>query len=155
MVTRYPGFCSHPQVSLVPACLVCAGRRGGLESFAGERGGFSGCDVGGVASGCGVGMAALNSGHRFHFSLWGWLHHTYFYGIIVCMIKKTLNVSEELLEEAKKVSGATTDTETVRLGLEALVRHAAYERLRSLRGSEPDAKDVPRRREKAAAKGRL
>jgi len=34
----------------------------------------------------------------------------------------------------------------VRLGLEALVRHAAYERLRALRGAEPRARDVPRRR---------
>jgi hypothetical protein len=34
------------------------------------------------------------------------------------------------------------------LGLEALVRHAAYQRLAALIGSERDAKDVPRRREK-------
>jgi len=48
--------------------------------------------------------------------------------------------------------GATTDTETIRLGLEALIRHAAYERLRALRGSEPNARDVPRRREKPRGK---
>jgi hypothetical protein len=29
--------------------------------------------------------------------------------------------------------------------LEALLRHAAYERLQALGGSEPSAKDVPRR----------
>jgi hypothetical protein len=40
----------------------------------------------------------------------------------------------------------------VRLGLESLVRHAAYQRLRALMGSEPDAEDVPRRREKPAVK---
>ena len=67
-------------------------------------------------------------------------------------MKKTLNVDDELFEEAKAASGATTDTETVRLGLEALVRRAAYERLRALGGSEPEAQDVPRRREKAAGK---
>jgi hypothetical protein len=70
-------------------------------------------------------------------------------------MKKTLNVDNELLRKAKAASGATTDTDTVRLGLEALVRHAAYERLRALRGSEPSAPDVPRRRDKAPAKRKV
>jgi Arc/MetJ family transcription regulator len=69
-------------------------------------------------------------------------------------MKKTLHIDEELLAEARSVSGATTDTEAVRLGLQALVRRAAYERLRSLIGSEPDAKPVPRRRERGRAKHR-
>jgi hypothetical protein len=67
-------------------------------------------------------------------------------------MKKTLNIDEQLFEQAKAACGATTDTETVRLGLEALVRHAAYQRLRALIGTEPDAEDVPRRREPPAAK---
>jgi Arc/MetJ family transcription regulator len=67
-------------------------------------------------------------------------------------MKKTLNIDEQLFEEAKAACGAKTDTETVRLGLEALVRHAAYQRLRALVGSEPDAQDVPRRREPPATK---
>lgn len=61
--------------------------------------------------------------------------------------KKTLNVDEGLLNQAKVASGAATDTEAVRLGLQALVRRASYERLRALRGSEPNAQDVSRRRE--------
>jgi hypothetical protein len=69
-------------------------------------------------------------------------------------MKKTLNIEEKLINEAKLACGATTDTETVRLGLEALIRHAAYERLRALRGAEPRAVDVPRRREKSRAKPR-
>jgi hypothetical protein len=67
-------------------------------------------------------------------------------------MKKTPHIEDELFEQAKIASGAATDTETVRLGLEALVRHAAYERLRALRGSEPHAQDVPRRREKPRVK---
>ena len=39
-------------------------------------------------------------------------------------MKKTLHIDEKLLSEAKLASGAATDTDTVRLGLEALVRHA-------------------------------
>ena len=69
--------------------------------------------------------------------------------------KKTLNIDSALFEQAKAACGATTDTETVRLGLEALVRHAAYQRLRALIGSEPDAQDVPRRREEPSAQHRL
>jgi hypothetical protein len=42
--------------------------------------------------------------------------------------------------------------ETVRLGLEALVRHAAYQRLSALAGTEPHAQDIPRRREVPRAK---
>lgn len=69
-------------------------------------------------------------------------------------MKKTLHIDDKLLKEARRVAHAATDTETVRLGLEALVRHAAYERLRALRGSEPGAKDVPRRRESPAGRRR-
>lgn len=64
-------------------------------------------------------------------------------------MKKTLHIDDDMLREAKEACGASTDTETVRLGLEALIRHAAYQRLRRLRGSEKDAADVPRRRGEA------
>jgi hypothetical protein len=55
-------------------------------------------------------------------------------------MKKTLHIDEGLLREAR----------SARLGLEALVRQAAYDRLRALRGKEPRAASVPRRRESAA-----
>ena len=74
----------------------------------------------------------------------------YAYGIIGCM-KKTLHIDEQLLREAKSAAGAKTDTDTVRLGLEALLRRAAYERLRALRGSEPRARDIRRRRERPSS----
>jgi hypothetical protein len=67
-------------------------------------------------------------------------------------MKKTLHIDESLLKEARSVSGARSDTDTVRLGLEALVRQAAFERLRSLRGEEPRAIDVRRRRETAKSR---
>ena len=70
-------------------------------------------------------------------------------------MKKTFNVDDELFQAAKAACGAATETETVRLGLEALVRHAAYQRLRSLRGSERRAADAPRRREKPPAKRKV
>jgi Arc/MetJ family transcription regulator len=69
-------------------------------------------------------------------------------------MKKTLDVDDSLLRDARAASGAKTDTDTVRLGLEALVRRAAYERLRALRGAEPGARDVRRRRERASSRKR-
>lgn len=62
-----------------------------------------------------------------------------------------MHIDDALLQSARSASGAKTDTDTVRLGLEALVRQAAYQRLRTLRGSEPGAREVPRRRERATS----
>ena len=67
-------------------------------------------------------------------------------------MKKTFNIDEKLFEEAKAACGATTDTETVRLGLQALIRHAVYQRMRAMLGSEKNAVDVPRRRERDLSK---
>jgi hypothetical protein len=64
-------------------------------------------------------------------------------------MKKTLHIDDGLLRDARLASGARTDTDTVRQGLEALVRRGAYERLRALRGSEPRAREIRRRRERA------
>lgn len=83
-----------------------------------------------------------------------WSMEPYFYGRIKFM-KKTFNVDDKLFKEAKAACGASTDTATLRLGLEALVRQAAYERLRALRGTEPLARDVPRRRERPSPKRRV
>ena len=66
-------------------------------------------------------------------------------------MKKTLHIDDALLQNARSASGANTDTDTIRLGLEALIREAAYQRLRALRGSEPRARKVPRRRERPAS----
>lgn len=66
-------------------------------------------------------------------------------------MKKTLHIDEKLLEEAREACAASSDTETVRLGLEALVRQAAIKRLIALSGSEPDAQETPRHREASLA----
>jgi len=86
-----------------------------------------------------------------------WFKQPYEYGRNGCMKKKTFNVDEKLMREAKAACGASTETETVRLGLEALVRHAAYQLARTFGGSERGQEqiDVPRRREKPAPKRRV
>jgi hypothetical protein len=70
-------------------------------------------------------------------------------------MKKTLHIDEKLLADARDACGASTDTETVRMGLESLIKHAAYQRLRALRGTERGLHDVPRRREGARRKGKV
>lgn len=67
-------------------------------------------------------------------------------------MKKTLHIDEKTLNEARTASGAKTDTEAVRLGLEALIRQAAYARLAALQGSEKRPLDVPRQRERPGRK---
>jgi len=67
-------------------------------------------------------------------------------------MKKTLHIDAVLLRDARSASGAKSDTDAVRLGLEALVRQGAYDRLRALRGHEPRATDTRRRREEPNAK---
>jgi hypothetical protein len=68
-------------------------------------------------------------------------------------MKKTMNIDAKLLKDARAACGAATDTDAVRQGLEALVRHAAYQKLASLGGSlRGKFKDVPRRRMKPMAK---
>jgi hypothetical protein len=66
-------------------------------------------------------------------------------------MKKTLNIDANLLREAREAAGARTDTEAVRLGLEALVRQAAYQAARAFLGTEPDAEMIPRRREEPSS----
>ena len=67
------------------------------------------------------------------------------------MKKTTINIDEELLAEAREVTGASSDTETIRLGLRELVRRAAQKRIATFLGSEKGKKqyDKPRRREPA------
>lgn len=57
-----------------------------------------------------------------------------------------MNIDEELLAEAQRLSGAPTKTETVERGLRALVAREAALRLARLRGGRPDVEVVSRRR---------
>lgn len=70
-------------------------------------------------------------------------------------MKKTFNVDSDLLKKARKACGADTDTDTLRLGLEALIRHDAYQQLRKFRGSELVKSAPPRRRETPVRKQKV
>ncbi len=66
-------------------------------------------------------------------------------------MRMTLQIDKALLKAAREACGAATDEETVRRGLETLLRDAAYQRIRQLRGSEAGAKDTLRRKKLAEA----
>lgn len=65
------------------------------------------------------------------------------------MMRTTLNIDDELLAKASKLTGIKEKTALVRAGLEALVARASARRLAALAASEPEAEAAPRRRSRA------
>lgn len=61
-------------------------------------------------------------------------------------MRTTLNIDDELLLRAQQLTGIDEKTAIVRSGLEALIARESARRLAKLGGSDPDLKDVPRRR---------
>lgn len=61
-------------------------------------------------------------------------------------MRTTLNIDDQLLAEAQRVSGVTEKAAIVREGLRALIERESARRLARLGGSEPQLKPVPRRR---------
>ena len=61
-------------------------------------------------------------------------------------MKTTLNIDDDLLKEARRLTGVTEKTTLVRMGLEALISREASRRLAALGGTAPDAEAPPRRR---------
>ncbi|MGD8331481.1 MAG: type II toxin-antitoxin system VapB family antitoxin [Acidobacteriota bacterium] len=61
-------------------------------------------------------------------------------------MRTTINIDDDLLAEAMRLTGITEKTALVRAGLEALVSWEASKRLARLGGSAPDIEPIPRRR---------
>ncbi|MDP2681980.1 MAG: type II toxin-antitoxin system VapB family antitoxin [Deltaproteobacteria bacterium] len=61
-------------------------------------------------------------------------------------MRTTLNIEDELLKKAKRLTGIQEKTSLVRLGLEALIARESGKRLAMLGGTEKNLKPVPRRR---------
>jgi Arc/MetJ family transcription regulator len=61
-------------------------------------------------------------------------------------MRTTVNLDDELLADAEKLSGITERTALLNAGLKALVERAAARRLAALGGSQPKLKAPPRRR---------
>ena len=69
-------------------------------------------------------------------------------GIIVHM-RTTLNIDEELVRKAARLTGITEKTSLVRRGLEALIARESARRLAELGASEPALRPVARRRSRS------
>jgi Arc/MetJ family transcription regulator len=61
-------------------------------------------------------------------------------------MRTTLNIDDELLGQAARLTGVTEKTALVRLGLEALIAAESARRLARLGGSEPKLSPPKRRR---------
>ncbi|WP_053380629.1 type II toxin-antitoxin system VapB family antitoxin [Nitrospira moscoviensis] len=61
-------------------------------------------------------------------------------------MRTTLNIDDDLIKRAIKLTGVQEKTLLVHLGLEALISREAAKRLARLGGSEPRLKDIHRRR---------
>jgi Arc/MetJ family transcription regulator len=61
-------------------------------------------------------------------------------------MRTTLNVDDELIEQARNLTGIGEKTALVKAGLEALIARESAKRLAALGGSEPKATAPPRRR---------
>ncbi len=61
-------------------------------------------------------------------------------------MRTTLNIEDELLAKAHRVSGVKERTALVREGLKALIERESARRLAKLGGTEPRLQPVPRRR---------
>jgi Arc/MetJ family transcription regulator len=61
-------------------------------------------------------------------------------------MRTTVTVDDELLEEVQRLTGIKERSVLIRMGLEALVQRECSRRLARMGGSQPDLKDIPRRR---------
>jgi Arc/MetJ family transcription regulator len=61
-------------------------------------------------------------------------------------MRTTLNIEDDLIDQASKMTGVKEKTTLVKLGLEALIARESAKRLAKLGGSEKHLKQIPRRR---------
>ena len=60
-------------------------------------------------------------------------------------MRTTLNIDDQLLDEAQRITGMTEKAALVREGLRALIERESARRLARLGGTEPQLESVPRR----------
>jgi hypothetical protein len=60
-------------------------------------------------------------------------------------MRTTLNIEDNLLDRASKMTGIKEKTALVRLGLEALIARESGKRLARLGGTQKQLKPIPRR----------
>jgi hypothetical protein len=61
-------------------------------------------------------------------------------------MRTTLNLNDELVDRARRLTGIEEKTALLHAGLEALIARASARRLATLGGTEPRIRPIPRRR---------
>jgi Arc/MetJ family transcription regulator len=61
-------------------------------------------------------------------------------------MRTTLNIEDQLIDKASKITGIKEKTALVKLGLEALIARESARRLARLGGTQKQLKTIPRRR---------
>lgn len=64
-------------------------------------------------------------------------------------MRTTLNIDDQLLAEAQRITGVEEKSALVREGLRALIERESAQRLARLGGSEPHLEPTPRRQSKS------
>ncbi|MBA3473092.1 MAG: type II toxin-antitoxin system VapB family antitoxin [Actinobacteria bacterium] len=65
-------------------------------------------------------------------------------------MRTTINLDDELLEEAQRITGMKGRTALIHEGLRALIERESARRLARLGGSEAQLRPIPRRRPESA-----
>jgi Arc/MetJ family transcription regulator len=65
------------------------------------------------------------------------------------MMRTTVTLDDDLIEEAARATGIEGRTELLREGLKVLIEREAYRRLAALGGTMPNLQPTPRRRSAA------
>jgi Arc/MetJ family transcription regulator len=68
--------------------------------------------------------------------------------ILICM-RTTLNIDDDMLNTASRLTGVKEKTSLVKLGLQALIAQESSKRLSKLAGTEKKLHDIPRRRSRS------
>jgi len=61
-------------------------------------------------------------------------------------MRTTLNIEDNLIEKATKITGIKEKTALVKLGLEALIARESARRLAKLGGTQKQLQEIPRRK---------
>jgi len=61
-------------------------------------------------------------------------------------MRTTLNIEDDLMDRASKITGIKEKTTLVKLGLEALIAQESAQRLAKLGGTQKQLQDIPRRK---------
>lgn len=74
------------------------------------------------------------------------MYHVMYYYFQDTIMRTTVNIDDELMKTAQKLTGIEEKAALLRAGLKALIEQESARRLAALGGSEPQLSSVSRRR---------